>query len=65
MRVVRRLLAVTFLWVLALPVGLIILGAASNQIAMIANGGSMPVERTPRGSLDSSTSGGWKKLKLR
>ena len=43
MRVVKRLLAATFLWVLALPVGLIILGAASNQVAMISNGGSMPV----------------------
>ena len=43
MRIVRRMLTVTFLWVLALPVALIIAGAASNQVAMISNGGSMPV----------------------
>jgi hypothetical protein len=35
---------VTMLWILLLPVGLIILGAALNQAAVIANHDAMPVQ---------------------
>lgn len=43
----RKFLAETYLWILLLPVMLIVLGAASNQAAVIANGDVMPVNISP------------------
>jgi hypothetical protein len=42
-RAIKQFVSVTFLWLLLLPVALIILGAASNQAAVIANHDTMPV----------------------
>jgi hypothetical protein len=39
----KKFLAATYLWVLLLPVVFIVLGAASNQLAVIANHDVMPV----------------------
>lgn len=49
-----RLVRVTLLWVILLPLGLGFTGAASNQIVMIANHGKFPVmlNRTTAGKSD-------------
>lgn len=49
-----RLVRVTLLWVILLPLGLGFTGAASNQIVMIANHGKFPVmlNRTMAGKSD-------------
>jgi hypothetical protein len=39
----RRFLRDTYLYILLVPVGLIVLGAALNQAVMIANGDTFPV----------------------
>lgn len=55
-----RFILKTYLWLWALPYALILLGAASNQIVLVANHGKFPVmmnsvqarEATPDGMLD-------------
>jgi hypothetical protein len=41
---VARFFLVTYLWILLLPHAVTFAGAASNQLALIANGGTMPVQ---------------------
>ena len=43
MQVARKFVIETFVWILLLPVALIVLGAAMNQVAIIANHDAMPV----------------------
>ena len=43
LQVVKRLLVATMLWIILVPISLIIVGAALNQAAVIANHDSMPV----------------------
>lgn len=39
----KSFISKTYLWIVALPYALILLGAASNQLVLIANGGKFPV----------------------
>ncbi len=41
-------LRTTLLWIVALPYALVFVGAASNQLVMIVNGGQMPVLIAPQ-----------------
>ena len=43
MKALRKFLAETYVWIVLLPVALIVLGAAMNQVAIIANHDVMPV----------------------